>query len=70
MIKKPQREPEILSIQLYREGKASFCKVCEIAGLPYEEMKELLVKNSVEIRKGHVSLKAPKAKAKELTELL
>jgi predicted HTH domain antitoxin len=70
MMRKPPKEREKFVVELYREGKVSLGKACEIAGLSYEEMKELLIKNNVEIRRGSASLKELKTKAKELTEIL
>ncbi len=59
-----------IAIELYREGKVSLGKACEVAGLSYEDMKELLNKNKVEIRRGSESFEELKIKAKELTEIL
>jgi predicted HTH domain antitoxin len=61
---------EKLAVELYKEGKVSLGKASEIADLSYEEMKELLIKNNVEIRRGPVSLKELKARAEELAEIL
>ncbi len=47
MMQKPLKERERLTIELYREEKASLGKACEVAGLSYEEMKELLIKNKM-----------------------
>ncbi len=70
MMQKPPKESEKIAIELYREGKVSLGKACEISGLSYEDMKELLNKNKVEIRRGSESLEELKIKAKELTEIL
>lgn len=61
---------ERLAVELYKEGKISLGKASEIADISYEEMKELLIKNNVEIRRGPVSLKELKKRAKELAEIL
>lgn len=70
MVQKPPKEREKLAVKLYMEGKISIGKACEIAGLSYEEMKELLIKNNAEIRRGPVSPKELETKAKELAEIL
>ncbi|MBU3966489.1 MAG: UPF0175 family protein [Euryarchaeota archaeon] len=59
-----------IAVELYKEGKVSLGKASEVADLSYEEMKELLAKNKVRIRRGPVSLKELKTKAKELAEIL
>ena len=61
---------EKLAVELYKEGKASLGKASEIADLSYEDMKELLIKNKVPIRRGPESLKELKTMSKELSELL
>ncbi len=63
-------EREKFAVELYRDGKVSLGKACEISGLSYEDMKELLNKKNVEIRRGSASLEELKTKAKELTEIL
>lgn len=70
MVQKPPFESGKLAVELNREGRVSLGKASEIADLPYEEMKELLIKNNVEIRRGSASLKEMKTKAKELAEIL
>jgi len=45
MVQNPQKEREKFAVELYRVGNISLGKTCEIAGLSYEEMKELLIKN-------------------------
>lgn len=70
MIQKPPNEREKLAVELYRERNISLGKACEIADLSYEEMKELMIKNNIEIRRGSASLEELKTKAKELTEIL
>lgn len=67
---KPLNEREKIAIGLYKEEKISLGKACEIAGLSYEDMKELLIKKNVGIRRGSESLKELRTKAKELTEIL
>ena len=57
---------EKIAVELYKEGKISLGKASEIAGLSYEEMKELLVKNSITIRRGPESVKELREKAKRL----
>ncbi len=59
-----------IAVELYKEGKVSLGKASEVADLSYEEMKEILAKNKVRIRRGPVSLKELKTKAKELAEIL
>jgi predicted HTH domain antitoxin len=61
---------EKLAVELYKEGKISLGKASEVADVSYEEMKELLTKNKVPIRRGPVSLKELKARAEELAEIL
>lgn len=70
MAQKPPKESGKLAVELYREGKISLDKACEISGLSYEDMKELLNKQNVEIRRGSASLEELKTKAKELSEIL
>ena len=60
---------EKIAVELYKEGKISLGKASEIAGLSYEEMKELLVKNSITIRRGPESVKELREKAKRLSML-
>jgi|GEM_PF-1141149 len=59
-----------IAVELYKERKVSLGKASEVADLSYEEMKELLAKNKVRLRRGPVSLKELKTKAKELAEIL
>lgn len=61
---------EKLAVELYKEGKVSLGKASEVADVSYEEMKELLAKNKVQIRRGPVSLKELKKRAEELAEIL
>ena len=61
---------EKLAVELYKEGKVSLGKANEVADVSYEEMKELLAKNKVRIRRGPVSLKELKKRAEELAEIL
>jgi len=61
---------EKLAVELYKEEKVSLGKACEVADISYEEMKELLRKNNIQIRRGPVSLKDLKTRAKELAEIL
>lgn len=61
---------EKLAVELYKEEKVSLGKACEVADISYEEMKELLRKNKIQIRRGPVSLKDLKTRAKELAEIL
>ena len=70
MMQKPPNEREKLAEELYKEERISLGKACEIAGLSYEEMKELLIKNNIDIRRGSASLEELKTKAKDLTEIL
>lgn len=65
MVQKLPKEREKLAEELYKEEKISLGKACEIAGLSYEEMKELLIKKNVGIRRGSESLTELKTKAKE-----
>ncbi|MCX9083261.1 MAG: UPF0175 family protein [Candidatus Methanoperedens sp.] len=61
---------EKLAVELYKEKKVSLGKACEVADISYEEMKELLHKNKIKIRRGPVSLKDLKTRAEELAEIL
>ncbi len=61
---------EKLVVELYKEGKVGLGKASEMANLSYEEMKELLIKNNVPIRRGSASLKELKTRAEELIEIL
>ena len=60
---------EKLAIELYRENKISLGKASKIAGLNYEEMKILLLRNGVPIRRGPESLEELKKKAELLRVL-
>jgi predicted HTH domain antitoxin len=57
---------EKIAIELYKEGEISLGKASEIAGLSYEEMKELLIKNNITVRRGPESVKELREKAKRL----
>lgn len=70
MVQNPPKEREKFAVELYRDGKVSLGKACEISGLSYEDMKELLNKKNVEIRRGSASLEELRTKAKELSEIL
>lgn len=70
MVQKPPKEREKFAVELYRHGKVSLGKACEISGLSYEDMKEHLNKKNVEIRRGSASLEELRTKAKELSEIL
>ena len=61
---------EKVAVELYGEGKISLGKACEISGLSYEEMKSLLLKSGVPIRRGPESVEELRRKAKELSRLL
>ena len=61
---------EKFAVELYKEGKASVGKACEIANLSYEEMKIILNRNNVRIRRGPASLKELETRAEELIEIL
>ena len=61
---------EKLAVELYKEEKVSLGKASEVADISYEEMKELLHKNKIKIRRGPVSLKDLKTKAEELAKIL
>ncbi len=61
---------EKLAVELYKEEKVSLGKASEIADISYEEMKELLIKNNVQIRRGPVSLEELETRAEELAEIL
>jgi len=60
---------EKIAVELYKEDKISLGKASEIAGLSYEEMKELLIKNNITIRRGPESAEELKEKAKKLSML-
>ncbi|AEA48079.1 UPF0175 family protein [Archaeoglobus veneficus] len=60
---------ERIAIELYKEDKISLGKASEIAGLSYEEMKALLLKNNIPVRRGPESVDELKKKAKLLSTL-
>ncbi|MHC1575677.1 MAG: UPF0175 family protein [Candidatus Methanogasteraceae archaeon] len=55
---------EHIAIALYECGEISMGKACEIADTSYENMKNLLYKNNVLVRRGPASAEELKAKAK------
>ncbi len=57
---------EKVAMELYREGKISLGKASEIARLSYEEMKELLIRNNIPIRRGPESAEELKEKTEKL----
>jgi len=59
-----------IAVELHREGRISLGKACEISELSYEEMKSLLLKEGVEIRRGSESVEELRKKAVELERLL
>ena len=61
---------EKVAVELYKDGKISLGKACEISGLSYEEMKALLLKDGIPIRRGPESVEELRRKAKELSRLL
>ena len=61
---------EKIAIELYKEGKISTGKASEIAGLSYEELKELLLKNNILIRRGPESAEELRKKAEQLLSML
>ncbi len=60
---------EKIAIELYKEGEISLGKASEIAGLSYEEMKELLIKNNIRVRRAE-SVKELSKKAERLSMFL
>ncbi len=60
---------EKIAMELYKEGKISLGKASEIAGMSYEDMKELLIKNNITIRRGPESAKELREKVKRLSML-
>ncbi|MEA1864388.1 MAG: UPF0175 family protein [Euryarchaeota archaeon] len=61
---------EHIAIELYECAEISVGKACEIADTSYENMKNLLYKNNVLVRRGPASAEELKAKAKKLADLL
>lgn len=61
---------EKVAVELYKEDKVSLGKASEIAALSYEEMKELLARNDVTIRRGPESAKELREKEKKLQNML
>lgn len=61
---------ESIAIELYEEGEISMGKACEIADLSYEDMKNLLRKSGILLRRGPASAEELRVKAKELTDML
>ncbi len=60
---------ERIAMELYKEGKISLGKASEIAGLSYEDMKQLLIKNNIILRRGPESAGELREKAKRLSML-
>ena len=61
---------EKVAVELYKEGKISLGKACEISGLSYEEMKALLLREGIHIRRGPESVEELRKKAEHLGKLL
>ena len=61
---------ESTAIELYKDNKISMGKACEIADMSYEELKNLLHKNGIPLRKGPESAEELRVKSKELADLL
>ena len=61
---------ESAAIELYKYNKISMGKACEIADISYEDMKNLLYKNGIPLRRGPESAEELRAKSKELADLL
>jgi len=61
---------EKIAMELYKEDKISLGKASEIARLSYEEMKELLIRNNITIRRGPESVKELREKAERLLNML
>lgn len=61
---------EKIAVELYKDDRISLGKASEIAELPYEEMKDLLSKNNIPIRRGPESIEELREKAKNLLNLV
>ncbi|MFV9677855.1 MAG: hypothetical protein ACNYVW_09435 [Methanosarcinales archaeon] len=57
-----------MAVELYKEGY-SLGKVAEIADVDYEEMKQILVKSGIEIRRGVETVEELEEGAKMLRSL-
>lgn len=66
-----RERPELrisLAVEEYRKGEVTLNRAAEIAGVTTEEMKEILNKRGVKIRRGFISEEERSEKAKELSE--
>lgn len=61
---------ERIAIELYKHDEISMGKACEIADTSYEDMKNLLRRKGVLLRRGPVSAEELRTGAKKLADLL
>jgi len=59
----------IISIDLYKKGRASLNRIAEIAGITTEEMKEILVSRGIKIRRSIIKVGERRKKAEELLKI-
>ena len=59
-----------IAIEMYKADKATFAKAAEIAGVPYEEMKEIFWENGVVFERGPATVEELEEGVKRLRERL
>lgn len=59
----------IISIDLYKKGRASLNRIAEIAGITTEEMKEILVSRGIKIRRSIIKVGERRKKAEKLLKI-
>ena len=59
-----------IALQMYKDDKATFAKAAEIAGVPYEEMKEIFWQHGVEFERGPATVEELEEGVRRLRERL
>ena len=58
------------SVEMYKKGEISIGKVAELVDVSYDEAKELLIKEGIEIKRGAESIKELDKGAEKLLEIV
>ena len=59
-----------IALEMYKADKATFAKAAEIAGVPYEEMKEIFWQHGVEFERGPATVEELEEGVRRLKERL
>ena len=59
-----------IALEMYKANEATFAKAADIAGVPYEEMKEIFWEYGVEFERGPANVKELLEEVEELEETL